>query len=150
MQGLNTRTRTRPQGPGQGQRPAPQGQGPDPKNQYKDLKYVLKESFRTRTRINITGNNKQHLSFIRTPSILHVPDSIRVSFAYNSTMLHFIYNSRRLRILDRGGPLQCFELTHPMKTRTRKILVGGGGAPPVQKDRRRPRFLSKIPEKNSF
>src|SRR6218665_277445 len=93
---------TRPQGPGQGQRPAPQGQGPDPKNQDKDLKYVLKESFRTR--INITGNNKQHLSFIRTPSILHVPDSIRVSFAYNSTMLHFIYNSRRLRILDRGPP----------------------------------------------
>jgi len=38
-----------PQGQGQ-------GQGPDPKDQDKDkdLKYVLKESLRTRTRINIT------------------------------------------------------------------------------------------------
>ena len=56
-----TRTRTRPQGPGQGQGPAPQGQGqgPDPKDQdkNKDLKYVLEESLRTRTRrrIDITA-----------------------------------------------------------------------------------------------
>ena len=40
----------RPQGPGEGQGPDPQGQGqgPDPKDQDKDLKYVLKESLRTR------------------------------------------------------------------------------------------------------
>src|SRR6218665_1398637 len=52
LQGLKTRTRTRirPQGPGQ-------GKGPDPKDQDKDkdLKNVLKESLRTRTRINIPG-----------------------------------------------------------------------------------------------
>ena len=31
------------------------------------------------------------------------------------------------------------------------ILVGGGGAPPFQKNQRRPKnFLSKIPEKSSF
>ena len=65
MHGLKTRTRTRtrPQGPGQGQGPDPQGprqgQGPDPKDQDKDkdLKYVLKESLRTRTKtmINIAA-----------------------------------------------------------------------------------------------
>ena len=55
LQGLKTRTRTRPQGPGQGQGPDSQGQGqrPDPKD--KDLKYVLKESLRTRTMINVTA-----------------------------------------------------------------------------------------------
>src|SRR6218665_792272 len=72
LQGLKTRTRTRPQGPGYGQGPDPQGpgqrqgpdpqgpgqgQGPDPQEQDKDkdLKNVLKESLRTRTRINIPG-----------------------------------------------------------------------------------------------
>ena len=52
-----------PQGPGPGQEPDPQGprqgQGPDPNGQDKDkdLKYVLKESLRTRTRINIPAQS---------------------------------------------------------------------------------------------
>src|SRR6218665_1596343 len=54
LQGLKTRTRTRPQGPGQ-------GKGPDPKDQDKDLKNVLKESLRTRTRINIPGISSLNL-----------------------------------------------------------------------------------------
>src|SRR6218665_1083578 len=58
LQGLKTRTRTRPQG--QGPDPQRQGQGPDPQGQ--DLKYVLKESLRTR--INVTAKYACHYMII--------------------------------------------------------------------------------------
>src|SRR6218665_1467396 len=55
-----TRTRTRPQGPGQGQGPDHKNKDLTPKEQDKDkdLKNVLKESLRTRTRINISEKER--------------------------------------------------------------------------------------------
>src|SRR6218665_2352588 len=69
LQGLKTRTGLDHKGqdtdkdltPGPGQ-----GQGPDPKDQDKDkdLKNVLKESLRTRTRINIPEGDRQRLEHL--------------------------------------------------------------------------------------
>src|SRR6218665_1461452 len=75
-----------PQGPGQGQGPDPKDQDKDkdlldltpndkdkdltPKDQDKDLKYVLKKSFRTRTRTRITSRQIILIAHINLSNVL--------------------------------------------------------------------------------